>query len=133
MATPMGGGIYMLRNVELRSTLVADNTIDSAIPNDIAGNGVLSGSNNLIGTSLITPPAGTLVSATPGLLPLAWNGGPTRTHALARSSLAIDRGSNLANLATDQRGDGHPRVLGLRADIGASELDTDRIFINGFD
>src|SRR5262249_38895323 len=56
----------------------------------------------------------------PKLLPLADNGGPTPTHALRADSLAINAGANPDNLATDQRG--QPRVSGVRADIGAFEL-----------
>ncbi len=55
------------------------------------------------------------------LLPLADNGGPTRTFALGLGSAAVDAGSNPAGLATDQRGPGFPRVLGGAADIGAFE------------
>jgi hypothetical protein len=66
---------------------------------------------------------------------LADNGGPTQTHALIAGSPAIDAGSNPANLATDQRGDGYVRVYGAAADIGAFELQsaTDAIFADGFD
>jgi hypothetical protein len=65
-------------------------------------------------------PADTL-HGSPQLLPLADNGGPTRTHALAAGSPALDAGSNLLQLVTDQRGNGFPRVLGAAADIGAYE------------
>ena len=50
--------------------------------------------------------------ADPLLLALADNGGPTRTHALARGSPAIDAGNNLLALANDQRGAGFPRAVG---------------------
>jgi hypothetical protein len=54
---------------------------------------------------------------------LANNGGPTRTHALKKISLAIDHGYNPLALTTDQRGTGYPRALGTHAivDIGAYE------------
>jgi hypothetical protein len=68
----------------------------------------------------ITLPIDTLGSA-PQLLPLAANGGPTRTHALTPGSPAIDAGNNLASLTSDQRGAGFPRVVGAAADIGAFE------------
>jgi Dockerin type I domain len=57
-----------------------------------------------------------------GLVPLADNGGPTKTHALSLSSLAINAGTNSAGLTTDQRGNGFLRVSGSAADIGAFEV-----------
>src|SRR5688572_1703646 len=47
--------------------------------------------------------------STPGLGPLAKNGGPTRTHALLAGSPAIDRGDKTCASATDQRGVSRPR------------------------
>ena len=70
------------------------------------------------------------------LLPLAANGGPTLTQALAGGSAAIDAGSNPLSLANDQRGDGYARVSGAAADIGAYEVQqafADRISRGGFD
>ena len=58
-----------------------------------------------------------------GLQPLAYNGGPTRTHALRLDSIAIDAGNNAADLPSDQRGPGFARVVGTAADIGAFEFD----------
>jgi hypothetical protein len=82
----------------------------------------LLGNNNLVvaADASVTLPNDTL-HATPLLLPLAANGGPTLTHGLAPGSPAIDAGNNLAALASDQRGAGFPRVLGVAADIGAFE------------
>ena len=78
-------------------------------------------------------PADTLTGIDPQLLPLADNGGPTQTHALASDSPAIDLGNDVAGEAWDQRGPGFPRVIGARADIGAFESNPDRIFANGFE
>jgi hypothetical protein len=61
------------------------------------------------------------------------NGGPTATHALLPGSPAINAGNNARNLSVDQRGAGFARVLGSAADIGAYEVDPDRIFTDGFD
>jgi hypothetical protein len=68
----------------------------------------------------------------PILKPLAFNGGVTRTHALDAASPAIDVGSNVINLATDQRDESYPRVVGAQPDIGAVEFDSDHIFGTGF-
>ncbi len=54
-----------------------------------------------------------------GLLPLADNGGPTRTHALLASSPAIDAGDRDRAPATDQRGE--VRSLDHPVDVGAFE------------
>ena len=55
------------------------------------------------------------------MLPLADNGGATRTHRLAAGSPAIDAGSASADLTTDQRGAGFTRSAGAAPDIGAYE------------
>lgn len=68
---------------------------------------------------------GDLVNASPSLLPLADNGGPTLTHALAATSPAIDAADCGALLpagdvlTVDQRG--QPRPLFSGCDIGAFE------------
>jgi hypothetical protein len=67
------------------------------------------------------------------LQPLAFNGGPTKTHALDPASPAIDNGLSPVALIYDERWVGYPRVVGTAADIGAFELDTDRIFFSGFE
>ena len=64
---------------------------------------------------------GNVIGGNPQLAALAFNGGPTRTHALLSGSPAIDAGSNPLGLTTDQRGAGFPREAGARADIGAYE------------
>jgi hypothetical protein len=123
----------------LVSTIVANNiaTADAAA-SDLGQLGptplTISGSNNLVMLSGdgISPPGDTL-TGDPGLAPLAFNGGPTKTHALATNSIALDVGLNPLNLTTDQRGGNFARVIGTAADIGAYELNTDRIFTDGFE
>ncbi len=68
--------------------------------------------------------AGTLAAPLDARLgPLAFNGGPTRTHALLHGSPAVDAGACTdaggAPLATDQRGVTRPQ--GAACDIGAFE------------
>lgn len=87
-------------------------------PRDIS----VFGHNNLMlaRSAQVDLPADTL-AADPGLAPLAYNGGTTRTHALAQGSPAIDAGSNARGLTTDQRGGIFARIHGEAADIGAYE------------
>jgi len=72
------------------------------------------------------------ISNDPHLGALADNGGSTLTHALPPGSPAVDHGSNIDGLTTDQRGGTHARVEGPDADIGAYEL-PDRIFADAFE
>lgn len=114
---------------------------------DVGGFGAgLSGSHNLVQTApaAFALPADTL-RVDPMLLPIAENGGPTRTHALAAGSRAIDAGGDDAGAGFDQRGDGAQiagamtdprghgardprraawtsRIAGAHADIGAYEV-----------
>ena len=131
-AGSIGGGVsftYHARPSSITSTIIAGNRagvggtdIDSMMPQSI------SGSYNLIpshGTA-VSLPGDTVVDAAL-LLPLADNGGPTWTHALAPASPAIDRGSNPQPSLYDQRGPGHLRVAGAAPDIGAFELQDDEL------
>ena len=86
------------------SNLVGDNT----------GGGTFTDAHDQVGTAA-TP-------INPGLGPVQDNGGPSPTAALLRSSPAIDGDFSANAPATDQRGLGRPQ--GVRADIGAFELDT---------
>jgi len=78
-------------------------------------------------------PSDTIISIDPLLAQLANNGGATRTQALQTGSVAIDAGANTGSLTFDQRGSGFARVKGASADIGAFEVDSDRILTNGFE
>lgn len=123
---PTGGGIlFTAASASLESTIVAGN--HAADGSAIAGTRTfaLDGANNLIGPAAppITVPSDTLATDDAGLQPLAYNGGPTRTHALRRDSVAIDAGNNASALPSDQRGPGFARVVGATADIGAFEFD----------
>jgi parallel beta-helix repeat protein len=121
-----GGGGVSLRGQQgtftLQSSLIAGN--DAAVAADVGAVAPLTiaGANNLVvgAGAGVTLPADTL-HADPRLLPLADNGGPTRTHALGAGSPALDAGNDSAGLDTDQRGPGFPRRLGAATDIGAFE------------
>jgi len=128
-----GGGIGRFGgqgDVTLQSSIVAQNTSTAGGPdihfqlvlgtvfadNSIigvanAGNLTITGAGNQTGT-LVTPLDAKLST-------LQDFGGPTRTHLPLVGSPAIDKGSNVARLAVDQRG--LARVFGAAADVGAVE------------
>jgi hypothetical protein len=128
---------------QLRNSIVAGNTV-SGSPSDIVGAVDSTSSFNLIGTGgsggLVNGTNGNQVGvASPGLGPLANNGGPTQTHALLSTSPALDAGdncvtqaahcsdSNISQLTTDQRGfsrivDGPDGDATATVDIGAYEM-----------
>jgi hypothetical protein len=124
-SAPSGGGAYLRgsgTSFSLFSSILAGNKAGAGADLGSANNVGIGGGNNLAvtaGPSLTLPPD--TLHANPLLLPLADNGGPTRTHALAQGSPALDAGSNVGGLPNDQRGDGYPRVVGAGPDIGAFE------------
>lgn len=133
-----GGGVVLYGDAASTKTLVSTIVANNAAGNasaadlyfDVSGAPVDGGANLVMASSGATLPGVTL-TANPKLLPLAFNGGPTKTHALAADSPAIDTGSNPDALEQDQRG--YAREVGAGPDIGAYERDNDRIFTNGFD
>jgi hypothetical protein len=128
-----GGGIVAVgTNANFQSTIIADNAPDGAMAADLDGTAYVTGANDLIETSGLAVPPGTLM-LDPALAPLAANGGATRTHALLASSPAIDMGNNVDHEMFEQRGPGFPREVGAGPDIGAYELDPGGIFGDGFD
>ena len=112
-----GGGIFVGGGTAIvLSSIVAGNRRGSAAPDDCAG-AIASQGRNLWGTQAPCPDSAGLgdqnlvalnVNLARVLNPaLAYNGGPTRTHALVVGSPAIDHGDNLTcpvPIATDQRG-----------------------------
>jgi Ca2+-binding RTX toxin-like protein len=149
-ASQTGGGMGMLadgpdKKLTIHNSIIAGNSAstnpDFTAPTTPATN--LEVLNSLIGrsngTTLIatvgTNPGanGNLIGGdtagaaiNPLLGPLAFNGGPTQTHALLTGSPAINRGNNslLSGLTTDQRGNPVARIVGTTVDIGAYELFT---------
>jgi hypothetical protein len=111
--------------VGVRNTIIACNQSNVGGP-DVIGD-FQSGGRNLIG--VLTPDATGFVASDlsgtvsepldPRLKPLADNGGPTETHALAAGSPALNAGDNTDAPPTDQRG--YPRISGGVIDIGAYE------------
>jgi len=164
-AATMGGGLYTRHfgTLALSNTTVTDNTAPaggaiadqgeesaydlSLVSSIVAGNHTtaaasfeittlhgIAGNTNLLGTANVAVPGDSL-GGDPLLAPLAYNGGPTRTHALLAGSPAIDAGSNAAALEHDQRGATFLRTSGTNTDIGAFELQPmpDELFNDGFD
>ncbi|HEY0180426.1 MAG TPA: choice-of-anchor Q domain-containing protein [Dokdonella sp.] len=119
-----GGGVWSnSESLTLESSIVADNFAAAGaadLQDDMPA--TVAGSNDLIGaaSATVVPPPDTLY-ANPRLAPLAYNGGPTRTHALLPDSPAIDAGNNVAALPYDQRGAEFARIYGAAPDIGAFE------------
>lgn len=104
-------------------------TIDHSVVQGSGSSGV--GWNTGLGTD-----AGGNPDANPQLGALAGNGGTTQTLLPGAGSSAIDAGNDSVCTAApvnglDQRGVTRPQ--GARCDIGAVEVVTDRIFLNGFD
>jgi len=139
----VGAGIRLYSRAALGTSvtafgsLLAGNTGSPDIEHANGADDAITGDHNLIGTisAHIAYPSDTL-SCDPHLQPLAGNGGPTATHALAADSCARDTGGFMAWSNYDQRGEGHPRFVGDAVDIGAYEYaaaDTDRLFADGFD
>ena len=121
-----GSGLSMDGIVRVNSSIIAGNTC-AGQPADVGRSQEIdiehrvSGADNIIGTSFLPVPADTIATDDSRLAPLANNGGPTQTHALLPDSPAIDAGNNVPDFLDDQRGDGFPRVKGVRTDIGAYE------------
>jgi hypothetical protein len=97
------------------NTLLAGN-----IPSNCLGTIVDAGHNLSSDGSCSFTNVGSLNNTDPKLGPVANNGGPTLTMALLPGSPAIDAGDTASAPPTDQRG--HPRPVGLAADIGAYEF-----------
>jgi hypothetical protein len=115
--TGRGGGIYVFGgngpmypagHLTLENTIVAGNAA-TAGP-DIFGtaDAAFSLIGNASGATITeTVPGSNLTGVDPQLSPLANNGGPTPTQALAPASPAVDQGSSFG-LAADQRGSVRP-------------------------
>lgn len=125
-ATAGGGGLWLGASGSfVQNCIVAGNTSGSMhFPNIETDRAIgVDGGHNIIGAS--DPGiafSGSRLDVDPLLGPLAFNGGPTRTHALLAGSPAVDAGIYAQVGEFDQRGEGYPRVVGAAPDIGAFEL-----------
>ncbi|HCU25144.1 MAG TPA: hypothetical protein DF383_09005 [Deltaproteobacteria bacterium] len=129
-----GGGIHNNGgNLFINNTLIADNNdASSADANDCLGVIGSTEGHNLVedttGCTLAGTIAGNITGVDPTLGALADNGGPTPTHALLESSVAIDSGDPAgcidntgANQTTDQRGSNRP-VAGISGDAPVCDI-----------
>ncbi|MEO8137707.1 MAG: choice-of-anchor Q domain-containing protein, partial [Betaproteobacteria bacterium] len=137
IGTEQGAGLDLrMSPVRIDGSIIAGNLAVGTPnrPRDVGGEVSLTvtGSHNLINHIAQVGLTGT-INADPLLGSLRPNGGLTATHALLPGSPAINAGNNTRNFNNDQRGGGFPRVLGGVPDIGAYEVDPDRIFVDGFD
>jgi hypothetical protein len=127
-------GIFSNAYLTLQSTIVARNISAGSTHADFQVLAMVGGGYNLVESSSVVDHGVIIVSSDPKLLPLADNGGPTRTHALDPTSPAIDAGNNPLSDLTDQRGAGFLREVPVaKPDIGAFEFRGDGIFLNGFE
>ncbi len=124
-------GVWGASSITIDSSIIAENSSATA-GCDLASAGVITGGHNLVSVDSGGLPGDTIV-ANPLLTPLANRGGMTPTHGLSLSSPAVDHGSNVDALSTDQRGPGFDRAVGAAADIGAYERQTgdDELFFGG--
>jgi len=115
-----GGGIAVLQGGAGSGT-----TSLNSIFQDPQGGDVIGATFHSLGHNLFSdaPAAGVdpsdLINTDPLVAPLGDYGGPTQTMALLPGSPAIDAGSDVAGVTTDQRGISRPQ--GSTPDIGAFE------------
>jgi predicted outer membrane repeat protein len=143
----VGGLLVDNGTATLANTILGGNAADGAYAAtaDLGQNGTgsVSAQYSLLGTALDVAQFNdggnhNLFADDPQLGPLQDNGGPTRTMATLQGAMVVDAGSNgLAQvpghpLTYDQR-PGYPRIVNGTVDIGAYELQPDRIFAGGFE
>ena len=135
---PVGGALLLANNgdVSVDSSIFSDNIgPDGPLDLGMGGSGSLALDHSLVQEPGAGLPGGTgnLIGADPQLQPLADNGGPTPTRALAASSPAVDAGNPDTTVEFDQRGDPFIREFGGRADMGAFEMFVDGVFADRFE
>ncbi|MGZ8752314.1 MAG: DNRLRE domain-containing protein, partial [Acidimicrobiia bacterium] len=105
--------VYPSTSVMFRNTIIAGNLLSPSCSFALGS----EGGNIDSGTSCYFQGPGDRTNTTPEYDALGDNGGPTPTHALTETSIAVDSG--VACLATDQRGVERPQ--NERCDSGAYE------------
>jgi hypothetical protein len=107
--------------VNIKNSIFSNNTDsdDGISLRNCSGTISSQGTNLDSGNTCSFDDTGDQIHTNPLLGPLRNNGGPTKTHALARKSPARDAGNNTGAPSTDQRG--FPRPQNGTVDIGAFE------------
>jgi len=133
-------GVYVRTSAAIDSSIIANNVAGSgaAVHGADLGGGpsaTVAGSHNLIQVSTLALPPDTL-NADPqlGQIGVHLGGRPTAyVRTPANGSPVVDAGSNPFDLEFDQRGAPYLRISAAAVDIGAVELQRERIFADGFD
>lgn len=132
---PGDAGLHVVdASVYVHASIISNNT-NAGNVSDFSMTGpraICDGDMNIIVSSNIALPNRT-IAEDPRLLPLAWYGGPTPTHAIPPDSPAIDRAYPSISFLNDQRGHGFNRVVGNGEDLGAFEYQGDVLFANSFE
>ena len=143
-----GIGIYgqgALCKFEVQSSIIANNLTYFPLADQTGADvylkrcanydtsGIVVDHDVIIHSNIAFPNATAIITRDPHLSPLAFRGGPVKTHALSTNSPAVDAGNNLLGQANDGRGSGFVRDVGAAADIGAYERqpNDDEIFYGG--
>jgi len=118
-----GAGIDNSGRVDVKDSIVADSTSGADCDNT-PQRGEFNSLGHNVDTDGTCPGFTRVPSEALDLGPLAFNGGPTQTHALLEGSIALDVGTDgLAvdgsPILSDQRGAARPQ--GAAADLGAQE------------
>jgi len=123
-ATSGADGIHVdFSPVLLQNTIVAYNGTTNCDGGVMTSNGYNLEDANTCGFSA----TGDITDTNPLLGPLADNGGDTLTHALLGGSPAIDNGTCVAGITTDQRGVTRPQ--GGTCDMGAYESEGGGVYL----
>ncbi len=119
-----GSGVIAITAASPASVVSIDSIYQDAQGENVflaaGGSFVSSGYDLFSDTPAISLAPTDLVNIDPMLGPLADNGGPTLTQALLPGSPAIDAGTPVAGIATDQRGAPRPQLTA--PDIGAFQV-----------
>ncbi len=119
--TSYGDGLNTNGSVSAQSSIIAKNGNGDSTVSDLFATGLNGADNLIMETNLEATGRGVItVRSDPMLMPLASNGGPTRTHSLSAFSSARNRGNNSALQTTDQRG--FSRTANGMVDIGAYQI-----------
>ncbi len=124
-----GGGIFVASaTIGLRNSIIADNVgigaSTAGVPNCVIKSAAVFSGKNISNDDSCGPASATMIVGNPSLLPLADNGGPTKTHAIGYGA-AVDAGQQCSE-TTDQRY--VARNQGSSCDLGAFEFDTYETF-----